>query len=241
MNMVARISGAVRAVEEERPRPLAFGRPPAAPVVRRFPAVGVAGVCAIHGAILLALLVFPSSFSGATQVPRMLTVKVIADPQKPEEPPPPLKFDPPPLPRPPVAIIPDIILSSPPPPVQTITVVEPPPERQRSVPAPSGFAPVSEEKQIDYAMTVMAHLQRFRMHVAGAGLRRGEKRVVLVEFAIDRRGRVLSHTVTKSSGSALLDREAGALLRRAEPLPPMPVEFPNFQMQLALPLEFTLR
>ena len=50
----------------------------------------------------------------------------------------------------------------------------------------------------------------------------GEKGIARVAFRIDRNGRVLSSRITQSSGSAALDEDALATIKRADPLPTPP-------------------
>ena len=54
-------------------------------------------------------------------------------------------------------------------------------------------------------------------------------------------GRVLAFDIAKSSGAAALDQEARDLIRRAQPLPPLPVEFGRETLDLVVPVEFFLR
>lgn len=58
---------------------------------------------------------------------------------------------------------------------------------------------------------------------------------------MDRAGRVLAVTLVHSSGSALLDEEATALVRRAEPLPRLPDEVASATLTLTVPISFALR
>ncbi|SAY38294.1 energy transducer TonB [Candidatus Synechococcus spongiarum] len=48
---------------------------------------------------------------------------------------------------------------------------------------------------------------------------RGEEGTVLVTFVVNRHGEVLNHEVERSSGNPLLDKEALAMIKRAQPLP----------------------
>ena len=69
----------------------------------------------------------------------------------------------------------------------------------------------------------------------------GDQGVATVTFTMDRRGRVVSVSLVRSSNSALLDEEAVALVRRAEPLPSLPEEMPGSTITLTVPISFTLR
>ena len=57
---------------------------------------------------------------------------------------------------------------------------------------------------------------------------------------MDRSGRVLSSRIDRSSGRPLLDREALAMLDRAQPLPPPPDDVPGATLELVTPVEFFL-
>ena len=59
-----------------------------------------------------------------------------------------------------------------------------------------------------------------------------------IGFAIDRHGKVVSSRIVKSSGSAVLDAEALALLKRAAPLPAPPAEVTDTALSFILPVRF---
>ncbi len=63
----------------------------------------------------------------------------------------------------------------------------------------------------------------------------------MATFTMDRAGHVLAATLVHSSGSLALDEEAMALIRRAEPLPPVPAEMPGATVTLTVPVTFALR
>ena len=65
--------------------------------------------------------------------------------------------------------------------------------------------------------------------------------VVRLHFIMDREGRVLSYNVVGSSGFATLDDAARALIRRAQPLPPVPADYPGETLDLIVPVVFSLR
>ncbi len=70
---------------------------------------------------------------------------------------------------------------------------------------------------------------------------RGEQGTAYATFTVDRGGHVLSARLAKGSGSYQLDDEAVALIRRAEPLPPLPAEMPGLTATLTVPVAFALR
>jgi len=81
--------------------------------------------------------------------------------------------------------------------------------------------------------SVMAHLNRHKRYPGGG---RGTSSVA---FTIDRRGRVLSARLIRSSGSAILDREAVALARRASPVPAPPANIGRGSITLTVPVRFS--
>jgi periplasmic protein TonB len=123
--------------------------------------------------------------------------------------------------------------------------VEKPPEKVQDSPPPApitaqqvkGGAPKVEPS---WLTNVVRQLQRFRRYPAAARSRK-EEGIVVLSFSVDRAGHVLSHTIARSSGHADLDDEVKALIMRAEPLPPFPASMPQQQMDLTLPMRFTLR
>jgi protein TonB len=60
----------------------------------------------------------------------------------------------------------------------------------------------------------------------------------MLQFAIDRTGRVIEVSVAQSSGIADLDREAINMVRRASPLPPPPDFVPGQRRTFVLPVLF---
>jgi protein TonB len=163
-----------------------------------------------------------------------------------EEPPPEVK----PAPDPEVAI-------QPPPPPQEVKQ-EIPMRQDPRAPAPATSAPQAVPEQtaaIPTAPTqgqikprnsqaaakwqnqIVAAIERNKRFPETAA-RRGESGTAQVFFSIDRHGRVLSSRIVRSSGAAVLDDEALALLHRAEPFPPPPPEYPGDSVNFILPLHF---
>ena len=52
---------------------------------------------------------------------------------------------------------------------------------------------------------------------------------------------MLSHTVERSSGHALLDEEVEAMIERAQPLSRMPAEMAQAHLEIVVPVRFSLR
>jgi len=70
---------------------------------------------------------------------------------------------------------------------------------------------------------------------------RGEQGVAQVFFSLDRQGRLLESRLVRSSGAASLDEEALALLRRAQPFPAPPPDWPGEHVDLNVPIRFNLK
>jgi len=86
---------------------------------------------------------------------------------------------------------------------------------------PAAPATGHDEERVAVALAtweraLAARLEASKRYPSGA---HGEKGIARVAFRIDRNGHVLSSRITQSSGSALLDQDALATLKRADPFP----------------------
>ena len=63
--------------------------------------------------------------------------------------------------------------------------------------------------------------------------------VVMMRFSVDASGRLVSHSMVRSSGHEVLDEEASAWLERAQPLPLPPADRVA-PAQIVVPLAFVL-
>ncbi|HEY5085453.1 MAG TPA: energy transducer TonB [Rhizomicrobium sp.] len=193
-----------------------------------------AGICVLvlHGLLLLAL----SADFTANPPPRPLsTVQVSLYPQKPLPKPPPF-----PLPRfsqqkQIVAIQPRIAIAQPPPPD---AIRAEPPVR---APAASEAGPAKPAPPpVDYLSRLEAHLNAYKNYPYDARIHH-EEGMVQLRFMLDRTGHVLSYDVVASSGFASLDNEARDMIRRADPFPPMPVDYRGETLDLTVPVNFSVR
>jgi periplasmic protein TonB len=120
-----------------------------------------------------------------------------------------------------------------------------PPEKADIAPAPAprtaqqvkGGAPHIEPT---WQTSLVRQLQRFKRYPPGAQARK-EEGVVLLNFSLDRNGHVIARSIAKSSGYADLDSEVLAMIERAEPLPAFPQSMPQAQLDLTVPIRFSLR
>lgn len=115
------------------------------------------------------------------------------------------------------------------------------PPKAEAPPAPTTVTTpkASGEGRDSFLGRLLAQLNRFK-HYPPAARSAHVQGVVLMHFIMDRRGHVLSSELAKSSGFSVLDREAEALIHRADPLPAMPDSMPGATFDAVVPVEFSL-
>jgi protein TonB len=91
-----------------------------------------------------------------------------------------------------------------------------------------------------YKSRVRGKIIRYRKYPPAARNGRIEG-TVRVSFTLNRQGEVVSFRMIGSSGHAILDDEAAALIRRVNPLPAFPKELTMSTLELTLPIQFTLQ
>jgi periplasmic protein TonB len=162
-----------------------------------------------------------------------------------EEPPPEVK----PAPNPEVAIEPpppqEVQQETPKrqeprPPAPTTSAPQSMPEQTAAIPAAptQGKLKPSTSNAVPTWLKQVALLLERTIRYPEAADRRGQSGVVQVSFSLDRQGRLVDSRIVRSSGVAALDEEALALLRRAQPLPPPPPEFPGEPVTFNVPIRF---
>jgi periplasmic protein TonB len=171
------------------------------------------------------------------------------------EAPPELKVEPPPPTPEPAKIVPDQPKPVPakPKPVRSEVKkpVDAPPaprssaapkaERQASLTSSSAPAGATSAAALaSYNQLVAAHLQRFKQYPSGARAA-GEQGTSRLSFTLGRSGQVLGSRLAGSSGHPALDGETLAMIRRAQPFPPMPPELKQASMSFSIPVQFSIR
>jgi protein TonB len=117
------------------------------------------------------------------------------------------------------------------------TSAAPKAERQASLSSSSATAGVSSSAALaSYNQMVAAHLQRFKRYPPG-----GEQGTSRLSFTLGRGGQVLGSRLAGSSGHLALDNETLAMVRRAQPFPPMPPELKQASMSFSVPVRFSIR
>ncbi len=125
-----------------------------------------------------------------------------------------------------------------------VPVPKPPPKVvEQTNPAPrTTVHEVASAPRIDpsWESLLLKHLQEFKNYPLDAR-RRNEQGVVLLAFSIDRNGHVTSRHIVKGSGYADLDAEVLALVERAQPMPAFPPSMTEAELNLTVPIRFSLR
>jgi periplasmic protein TonB len=104
------------------------------------------------------------------------------------------------------------------------------PPQQHAPPAATGS---QADELLAYRTAISARLAAHRPRgIAIAGR-------TLVEFQIDRSGRLVNRRIASSSSSALLDRLALKLVRDASPYPAPPAGIPTDGLRFILPIDFS--
>lgn len=158
----------------------------------------------------------------------MIESRAVPEPQK-EKPTEEVKVEQPPDETP--AIIPEPVVK---PPGKVEEARPPAPVTAQRV---KGGAPRIEPS---WQSSLVRQLQRYKRYPSEAQSR-SEEGVVLLSFSLDRTGHVLAHHIVRSSGFADLDSEVMAMIKRAEPLPAFPASMPQPQLDLTVPIRFSLR
>lgn len=185
----------------------------------------------LHVGVICALVT--GLHTARTLPPPVLMVRLDIAKRKPlPPPPPPLQFIHPPAATLPMPVV---VIQNVPSPVHA----EPP----RTVPAPPTHAqqpsPQAGEGRDSFLARLLSQLNRFK-HYPPEARKAHIEGVVMVHFAIDAGGNLLSCEISKSSGRPILDIEALALIRRAQPLPALPPGFPNNTLDAVVPIAFYL-
>jgi protein TonB len=144
---------------------------------------------------------------------------VVLPPPKPK--PAPRRVEPAPAPQP---------LAAPSPPVAAAS--SPVPEPAAAPPPPSATP--------NYQGLLLAQLERNKRYPREARMQHQEG-VATLRFTLDRGGRLLAFKLERSSGHRVLDDEVLAMIQRAAPLPPFPPEMSEAQLELVVPIRFSLR
>lgn len=124
--------------------------------------------------------------------------------------------------------------------VEASTAAAPPaaPEiaAKAAAPAPGRVTRFPSASILRWERSLVAHLERAKRYPHDAAGRSGVARLA---FRIDRQGRLLASRILKSTGSAILDAETLALVKRAEPFPAPPSRVADDQLSFVVPIRYS--
>ena len=109
---------------------------------------------------------------------------------------------------------------------------------QRSVAPAQGTGDSARRVRVTWQKELVAHLDRHKRYPAERSQKSAE---ILVSFALDRMGHVLSTTIVKGSGDAAFDQAALAMVRRSDPVPPPPPLVADEGLNFTLPVIFKVK
>ena len=92
----------------------------------------------------------------------------------------------------------------------------------------------------DYYGEVQAWLEKHKRYPRRSKLR-SEEGVVMLRFVVNREGIVTLSDIKKSSGHKRLDKEAMGMIERAQPLPAMPKDMRQANLEIVVPVRFYLQ
>jgi protein TonB len=104
-------------------------------------------------------------------------------------------------------------------------------------PASPSFGRVSQPSaaMVSWQHALVAQIERHKRYPPQA---HGEQGVARLAFRLDRNGRVVTSRIAQSSGSAALDEETLALIKRAQPFPAPPAETSEEQLSFMVPIRY---
>jgi len=109
------------------------------------------------------------------------------------------------------------------------------PTIERAPEAPRTVAPA---QRLTWQKELVAHFDRHKRYPTGRSAKATE---IVVTFALDRTGHILSSSVTRSSGDPAFDEAALAMLRRSDPVPAPPPLVADEGLTFTLPVIFRVK
>jgi TonB family protein len=108
----------------------------------------------------------------------------------------------------------------------------------RSVAPAQGTGESAQRMRATWQKELVAHLDKHKRYPAERALKSAE---ILVSFALDRTGHVLSTSIVKGSGDTAFDAAALAMVRRSDPVPPPPPLVADEGLSFTLPVIFRVK
>ena len=111
-------------------------------------------------------------------------------------------------------------------------------EGPRSVAPAQGTGESAQRMRATWQKELIAHLDKHKRYPAERSQKSAE---IVVSFALDRMGHVLSTSIVKGSGDAAFDAAALAMVRRSDPVPPPPPLVADEGLNFTLPVIFRIK
>jgi periplasmic protein TonB len=112
------------------------------------------------------------------------------------------------------------------------------PQGPRSVAPAQGTGESVRRIRATWQKELLAHLDKHKRYPAERSQKSAQ---ILVSFALDRTGHVLSTNIVKGSGDAAFDQAALAMVRRSDPVPPPPPDVADEGLNFTLPVIFRVK
>ena len=112
------------------------------------------------------------------------------------------------------------------------------PEGPRSVAPAQGTGETARRVRATWQKELIAHLDKHKRYPAERVQKTAE---IVVSFALDRMGHVLSTSIVKGSGDAAFDDAALAMVRRSDPVPQPPPLVADEGLNFTLPVIFKIK
>jgi TonB family protein len=112
------------------------------------------------------------------------------------------------------------------------------PEGPRSVSPMQGTGETVRRMRATWQKELVAHLDKHKRYPAERSQKSAE---ILVSFALDRMGHVLSTSIVKGSGDTAFDEAALAMLKRSDPVPQPPPLVADEGLNFTLPVIFRVK
>lgn len=112
------------------------------------------------------------------------------------------------------------------------------PEGPRSVAPAIGSGETARRVRATWQKELVAHLDKHKRYPAERSQKGAE---ILVSFALDRMGHVLSASIVKGSGDTAFDEAALAMVKRSDPVPQPPPLVADEGLSFTLPVIFRVK
>jgi TonB family protein len=112
------------------------------------------------------------------------------------------------------------------------------PEGPRSVSPAQGTGETVRRMRATWQKELVAHLDKHKRYPAERSQKSAE---IVVTFALDRMGHVLSTSIVKGSGDTAFDEAALAMLKRSDPVPQPPPLVADEGLNFTLPVIFRVK